>query len=206
MIIINSNSVKRAYLKAFCSVFELDDLVDDPKNFKDSPAAICLTKYEQSEELKIIHDELHSGYDYETYVRGGNSLMSLELEHYNKLIFKSGHFQSIMEHLASNPYSKKGVLELWSKGKDFSGDIPCVVYMWFRKRGEKLDMSCHMRANDAYRLLLIDMHIMTTVHNYMASELALEKGSYYHFVDSLHLYKRDREGIQKLYDQYKNER
>ena len=74
-----------------------------------------------------------------------------------------------------------------------------MVYVWFRKQGDTLNMNCHMRANNAYKILLMDLHIGTSLHEYVSEELGLKKGIYNHFVDTLHYYKHEKQEIDSLY-------
>lgn len=60
-----------------------------------------------------------------------------------------------------------------------------------------------MRADDAYKILLMDIHIGTSLHVYVAKKLGLELGSYNHIVDSLHFYKEHEKYIEELHDKLK---
>lgn len=65
--------------------------------------------------------------------------------------------------------------------------------------GQTLDMNCHMRANNAYKILLMDLHVETNLHEYVSRKLGLEKGTYHHIVDTLHFYHREKKEIDNLY-------
>lgn len=206
MILIKSKNITQLYKKSLIQVNNLPDLQSDPKNYKDTSAVLTLDEYKNEEFIGIKDKRFYSKFNYERFVPGGNELMKMELTHYNNLFFSNKSLNNIILHLKENPYSKKAVLNFWKSEYKDETEIPCVVYLWFRNRNGYLDMDCHMRANDAFRLVLMDVHIMTSIHQYVASELKLKKGSYYHFVDSLHLYERDRENIDKIIVQLQNEK
>lgn len=201
MLLIKNNDIFDAYTETFKNVNKLPTLKGDPKNYKDTPATIILENYKQEKLVEISDDHFFSKFNYDRYVPGGNRLMEEEIKHYDVELFSSARVSNLINHLEKKPFSKKGVLSFWEDGYENINSIPCVVYVWFRRRESCLDMDCHMRANDAFRLLLMDLHIMTTLHSYVSEKLGLNKGKYHHFIDSLHFYKRYKKEIKNLLKQ-----
>jgi thymidylate synthase len=58
-----------------------------------------------------------------------------------------------------------------------------------------------MRSNDAYVGLPYDIFLFTSLQELMASELDIEIGTYYHSVNSLHIYHRDIHQIFQSFGQ-----
>lgn len=78
-----------------------------------------------------------------------------------------------------------------------SNDIPCTYSLNFRIRQNKLNMSVHMRSQDAVFGLCNDLPTFSFIHEMLLRYLQkvdkfknLEYGQYFHCVDSFHVYKR----------------
>ncbi|MEI6790593.1 MAG: thymidylate synthase [Myxococcaceae bacterium] len=197
MLTITAKNDIDLWKQAFFAVEELDEHHGDPKNYKETSAALILQGFNQPHGIELRTDGFVSVSDYDTYLPEGNKSVAIEISHYNELLVANGKLEQLQYLLASDPYTKKAVLNVWSPNLDVAGStVPCLVYLWARRINNTLDVNFHMRANDAYRLLLIDIHIGVAIHQYLASQLGLEIGEYRHLVDSLHLYSRDREAIQ----------
>ncbi len=74
-------------------------------------------------------------------------------------------------------------------------DFPCTVYGTFEIRDNKLNLSIKMRSNDLILGLQADIVFFVALLQHMhfhlkKTYLDLEIGSYYHYVDSLHIYER----------------
>jgi thymidylate synthase len=74
-------------------------------------------------------------------------------------------------------------------------DFPCTIYGIFEIRDNKLNLSIKMRSNDLILGLQADIVFFVTLLQHMHFFLKetypdLQIGSYYHYVDSLHIYER----------------
>ena len=74
-------------------------------------------------------------------------------------------------------------------------EIPCTCYLNFRIRDDKLNMSVHMRSQDAVIGFASDIPIFSYIHEmvyvYLQSKYAnLQLGRYYHHVNSFHIYEK----------------
>jgi len=52
----------------------------------------------------------------------------------------------------------------------------------------KLNMTVHMRSNDAYKASFMNMYAFVELQSYVASQLGIKIGEYVHIVDSFHIY------------------
>lgn len=74
-------------------------------------------------------------------------------------------------------------------------DVPCTYALNFRIRNNKLNMSVHMRSQDAIYGMGNDAPAFSFLHEMMLHELSnfypgLEYGIYHHSVDSFHVYQK----------------
>jgi thymidylate synthase len=82
-------------------------------------------------------------------------------------------------------------------------DLTCTLSGTFHIREDKLHLSIHMRSNDLMLGLVYDLPWFISLMDDMVKELKdlypnLEKGSYAHTVNSMHLYERDTEKVFKM--------
>lgn len=207
MLILKAQTPEELYLKTFLEVYKLPDLVADPKNYKDTSALLTLEDYKQDEGVVWNDEGFYSSFNYTKYIDEGDKQIQLEIEHYNEEFIQSGKLESFFKYFRSDETTKKGLINLWGNDHlDSNKPFPCLIYVWFRKIGDTLHMNCHMRANDAYKILIMDLHVGTSLHGYVANKLGLKKGIYNHFVDTLHFYHRNKVEIEKLYEQLNSEK
>ena len=107
--------------------------------------------------------------------------------------------QRAYETLKKNPNSRQVVLQIWDGKKDLpyndgnpnSEDIPCNTISLLKVRDNKLEWSQIMRSNDLFRGTPYNFIQFTTLQEIMAGWLKVDIGEYFHFTDSLHVYKSD---------------
>ena len=202
MLILKAKTPEELYKKAFLEVYKLPNLEGDPKNYKDTSALLILDNYKQDKGVVWDDKGFKSSFDYTKYILEGKKQIQLEIEHYNEEFMESGKLKSFFEYFKSDETTKKGLINLWDNDHlDSSKPFPCLTYVWFRKMGKVLNMNCHMRANDAYKILIMDIHVGTSLHRYVAKKLGLKVGVYNHIVDTLHFYHRNKDEIENLHKQ-----
>jgi thymidylate synthase len=84
-------------------------------------------------------------------------------------------------------------------------DVPCTGYLNFRIRDNKLNVSVHMRSQDAIYGMGNDLpafsFVQEIVYRYLLNKYpALEMGTYYHTADSFHIYHWHFDMLEKLID------
>ncbi len=84
--------------------------------------------------------------------------------------------------------SNRAVIPAYQPGDTCTGpsDAPCVIAIMPYRRGTRLHMSVHMRAQEITRLLAYDIFEFTLFQEYLAASLGLELGRYYHGAFALH--------------------
>ena len=100
----------------------------------------------------------------------------------------------IIDMLRKDPNSRRAVMTIYDWG-DLLGrgkkNTPCTLTMQFMIRDGKLIAIVNMRSNDVIRGLTNDMIVFTMIQEYVARQLDLPLGTYYHNAASLHLYAED---------------
>jgi len=148
-----------------------------------------------SDAVLIKDNKFISQYDYDKIQFEGNTRVENELLYYEKYILDNGQLIRNIEKLSNKIYTKQAVLTL--PKKDLY-KFPCAMYLFCRVINNKLRISTHMRANNAYGHTLINMHIGNAISLYISKTLNIECNEYFHYVDSYHIYKRDEDEINKF--------
>jgi len=204
MIVLSAKTPINLYKKAFLELYKSPNVSGDLRNYKDSFAILTLDGYKYDSQVYLDECGFHSSFDYDQYIVGGNEWMKVEIDHYNNEYIQSGKIVKLVNLFEFDPYTRRGVISLWDNPYlNFKKPFPCTVYVHFRRINGKLNMNYHMRANDAYKILLMDIHIALSLHQYVADQLNLRLGVYNHIVDSLHFYKEHIVEIDRLYKLFK---
>ncbi|MFU0828429.1 MAG: Thymidylate synthase [Lachnoclostridium sp.] len=77
-------------------------------------------------------------------------------------------------------------------------DVSCTIGLHFLIRNNSLYASAYMRANDAYRGVVSDTFSFTFIHEFLATQLSLEIGTYYHNASTYQVYEPDYLQVEKL--------
>lgn len=110
-----------------------------------------------------------------------------------------------VDSLKSDKDSRQAVLRFSLPEHFYKGnkDMTCTLSGTFHIREDKLFFSVHMRSNDLMLGLVFDLPWFISLMDDMITELKdvypnLQKGSYTHLVDSMHIYDRDEDKILKM--------
>lgn len=116
---------------------------------------------------------------------------------YGQYIFTGGQFLSAYKALAEDRESRRGSIVILSQDhvNTATKDLPCTYSLNFRIREGFLNMSVHMRSQDAIFGMGNDAPTFSIVHEMMFAYLSsiysdLQMGNYFHTADSFHIYKR----------------
>ena len=96
----------------------------------------------------------------------------------------------IIERLKKNPVSRQEVLVFASPGDLYSKakNVPCFSYLRFAVRDNSLNVTVHMRSNDAWRGFAYDVIMIWVLTCVMSVELGYNRSRIYWCADSMHLY------------------
>lgn len=106
-------------------------------------------------------------------------------------------FDNVVETLKKDKDSRRASIMILSSEHLLSTtpDYPCTYSLNFRIRENKLNMTVHMRSQDAIFGMGNDAPAFSFVHEMLYAVLKdsypdLQLGEYHHFADSLHIYER----------------
>ncbi len=125
---------------------------------------------------------------------------------YGPRIFgQRGHDQleNVIRQLKDSSTSRRAVIQIFDaedNGKRFK-EVPCTTTLQFILRNNKLHLIATMRSNDAYLGLPHDVFCFTMLQEVVARILAVDLGSYRHFVGSMHLYDKDTPGVARYLEE-----
>lgn len=125
---------------------------------------------------------------------------------YGQYLFgEQQQFDGIVKTLLEDRDSRRASAVILSRDhlKMETKDVPCTYALNFRIREGKLNMSVHMRSQDAIFGMGNDAPTFSFVHEMVYTYLRpkypeLELGAYRHTADSLHVYERHFEMLEQL--------
>ncbi len=95
----------------------------------------------------------------------------------------------VIEKLKASGHTRRAQAVTWQVWNDMNIDDPaCLQRMWFRIADGKLNMTAHMRSNDAFKAAFMNMHAFTELQRMVAAEVGVAPGEYIHIADSFHIY------------------
>lgn len=108
----------------------------------------------------------------------------------------------VVSQLRKDPDSRQAIIPMLSTNHLFDGnvDVVCTVYVNFHVRDGKLHMTVRMRSSDIIWGYGNDLPCFWWLHEIVARLLGLEVGQYVHSSDSLHVYSRHFDMINKICD------
>lgn len=118
---------------------------------------------------------------------------------YGPRIFRNGEsevdqWESVLTTLRDDYDSKRAVMQIFD-GEELTVpgniDVACTLALQFLIRDDALHGVGYMRANDAFRGAVSDVFSFTFLLEFMATQLGLPVGAYFHHVGSYHVYESD---------------
>ncbi|MEQ8688731.1 MAG: thymidylate synthase [Imperialibacter sp.] len=125
---------------------------------------------------------------------------------YGKKIFEGGNssqWNRVFSLLSRDRESRRAVLSFYDPNNGLDPnlkDVACTCTIQFLIRENRLNAITYMRSNDVIWGLPYDVFFFTMLQEILAYKLGVEVGDYYHFVGSLHLYKRHFGLAEKVRD------
>ena len=103
---------------------------------------------------------------------------------------RSDQLENVIETLKNFPETRQAAISIYD-GKEinqYKHDTPCTYAVQFTILHGKLDMSVLMRSNDLWYGFCNDQYQFSNLQMYVAYQLDLPVGVYYHYAHNLHLY------------------
>ena len=106
---------------------------------------------------------------------------------------RNNQLSRVIKLLKANKSTRQASISIYD-GKEMSEyiyDTPCTYAVNFTVLDNKLDMSVMMRSNDIWYGFCNDQYCFSMLQKLVADELSMDVGTYFHFVNNLHLYNRN---------------
>jgi len=209
MIYINSPTIAQAWRDGLKALYAQGKVLENNEIFRDSVMVIEVNDTTSDlfddhfamskQDVEIINHYLVTGENENKVIHDWTKI-------YRRRLFDSepNQIQNVIEYLKKKPTGKRAQASVWQQATDLTGSIaPCLQLLWFQIDDGKLDIHVHMRASDCYGKLLMNMNEFVALQQYMAKELAVAPGKYYHFIDTCHFNSSDKEKIESLLTELK---
>lgn len=106
---------------------------------------------------------------------------------------REDQLERVINMLIKNPNTRQAAISIYD-GKEiptYFNDTPCTYAIHFTILHNKLNMSVMMRSNDLWFGFCNDQYCFSKLQQLVAMRVGIEVGTYYHFVNNLHLYNRN---------------
>lgn len=114
-------------------------------------------------------------------------------------------FDNAVDFLVNDKDSRRASIVILSAEHLLSDtkDVPCTYSLNFRIRDDRLNMSVHMRSQDAVYGMGNDAPAFSIIHEMVMNALkvkypTIQLGSYFHVADSFHVYERHFGMLEKI--------
>ena len=103
---------------------------------------------------------------------------------------RNNQLYKVIAMLENNPNTRQATISIYD-GKEidsYSKDTPCTYAIQFTILDNRLCMSVLMRSNDLWYGFCNDQYQFATLQQWVAENLSIETGWYYHYAHNMHLY------------------
>lgn len=104
---------------------------------------------------------------------------------------KGNQLEYVIEELKKNKESRRASISIYDakNRNNFEKDTPCTYAINFFILNNKLNMTVMMRSNDLWYGFCNDQYCFSKLQEKISNELKIETGTYFHFVNNIHIYK-----------------
>jgi thymidylate synthase len=211
MLLIHANNAVAAWRDTLVRLFRTGASTDNEKYFRDELVVIALENpgLERcdplfpmpAKELDIINRFITTGENEANVCHEWTKL-------YFHRMFDEPHNQVkyVLEKLQLDEPVGEAMMSIWEKSVDQYEEVsPCTLVLWARKKHGKLEMHVHAHSSDAYKKLLMNLQEFIAVQKYLAEQLKMPVGRYYHILDSCHIHGEDRQVSEQLVEKIESE-
>ena len=111
---------------------------------------------------------------------------------YGAYWFGNNQYDKVVDILKKDPESRRASLSIYNADNinQYEKDTPCTYAINFTILNNKLNMTVMMRSNDLWFGFCNDQYCFSKLQEKMSKDLDVEVGTYFHFVNNLHIYNR----------------
>ena len=205
MLVIKTESINQAWNQVLLELYHKGESTDNDKYYRDEPVVIEVQNpsiEKKPFEFPMLQVDLDTINNYIVTGQNENEVVHEWTKIYYHRIWNkpNSQIEYVIHKLKNEKYSAGEVqISMWDKNIDQNSKIsPCTQILWFRIKNQKLEMHVHAHSSDAYKKLLMNMQEFVAIQIFVADELGIGVGRYYHFVDSCHLHYKDLEKIRHI--------
>lgn len=117
---------------------------------------------------------------------------------YGERLAKHRQVRKVIDRLKIDPESRQGYITIWEPEDSLklgTERVPCSLGWHIKVVQDKLCMTYFMRSCDYVTHFSYDVNLSLRLLDYIAGEIGYDRGSFTHFISSLHIYKKDVEGV-----------
>lgn len=211
MLVVKAKNSVQAWKEVLTRLYREGKSTDNSKYFRDELVVVELTHPApeasdplfpmSQEDLSVINRFICTGENEENVCHEWTKL------YYHRMFDEpNSQMRYIIEKLKLSEPVGEAQISLWDKNIDQNREIsPCTQIIWARKRHDALDVHVHAHSSDAYKKLLMNLQEFIAVHVYMAEQLGLKMGRYFHIVDSCHIHSEDAEESRMLIEKFRSD-
>lgn len=132
---------------------------------------------EKIKEKAKIWDKMHNG----------NNIVN---SNYGFQWSRNNQLDYVINELKRKDSTRRAVLTIYDAKEhdEYSKDTPCTLNISFNIINNKLNMNVLMRSNDLYYGFCNDQYCFSKLQEFIANELNIELGTYFHYVNNMHIY------------------
>jgi len=200
MINIKTNSITSAVKLAYFYLLRSKEIPNDKELIKEDSAVISISNIAKEPfVISIVDRKLSCNYDWKKYFPDiDTKKIKEELEYWEDEFIGKRKMKTMIDYLRNYPQSRRAIVSFWHDSYRGPNDkCSCITYLYFRLRNNKLEMHSHVRANNLFFLVFLDIVILSQFQKLVANKLGLDVGDYVHFIDSLHFYHKESVLIKK---------
>jgi thymidylate synthase len=106
----------------------------------------------------------------------------------------------VIEELHDNPNSRQVVMTIYDRHQDLMNwggldRVPCSLTYHFLIRNKRLNLIYSQRSCDFFKFFQADVFFAISLQNNIADTLNIKCGNFTHFINSLHVFKKDVKGV-----------
>lgn len=149
---------------------------------------------------RVCNERLNPGYAYKHREEVWNEFL-----HDGKFAYTYGeriadNLEKIISEIGVHPDSRQLFLSIWDREEDPNklgggSRVPCSLGYLFQVRGSRINITYFMRSCDYATHMQNDIYLAVKLMKYVAKRTGYEPGNFTQYIGSLHIYKKDVEGV-----------
>lgn len=118
---------------------------------------------------------------------------------YSERLSQFCQVRRIVDRIIKDPDSRQLFISVWNPSdiKNLGGisRVPCTLGYQIQIRKKELNITYLQRSCDLITHFINDVYLAHRLQSYLANETGYQSGTYTHWIGSLHLFKKDGEGV-----------